>query len=152
MAIWSWTSPLFLSVCPKPLLRRCPVPGPEQGLAPNLRLNSCFKRGYHRHVRISISGDFDFWKTFKFPEIPVVILVLKGKTSSAFSMGIPPDSTIDAYDSMFYPSITKVHIYSSWAWFLQRHDPTSREKETTQPWLKNAASSLVQRAQRKRSS
>ena len=25
-----------MSVCPKPLLRRCPVPGPEQGLAPNL--------------------------------------------------------------------------------------------------------------------
>jgi hypothetical protein len=30
------TSPLFSVLCPKPLLRRCPVPGPEQGLAPNL--------------------------------------------------------------------------------------------------------------------
>jgi hypothetical protein len=30
------TSPLFPSVCPKPLLRRCPLRGPEQGLAPNL--------------------------------------------------------------------------------------------------------------------
>ena len=29
-------SPLFLSVCPKPLLWRCPVPGPEQGLALSL--------------------------------------------------------------------------------------------------------------------
>jgi len=30
------TSLLFSVLCPKPLLRRCPVPGPEQGLAPNL--------------------------------------------------------------------------------------------------------------------
>ena len=29
-------SPLFSAVCPKPLLRRSPGTGPEQGLAPNL--------------------------------------------------------------------------------------------------------------------
>ena len=35
---------MFWVLCPKPLLRRCPVPGPEQGLAPNLHL-----RRFHLH-------------------------------------------------------------------------------------------------------
>ena len=45
-----WTSPLFLWVCPKPLLRRCPLTGPEQGLAPNLGCDMSGNNHVIQHV------------------------------------------------------------------------------------------------------
>ena len=54
------TSLMFTVLCPKPLLRRCPVPGPEQGLAPNLPywdhsrpvkyLSVCCQRSHAAHT------------------------------------------------------------------------------------------------------
>ena len=50
-------SPLFSSVCPKPLLRRCPGTGPEQGACsePNLRAGGSAFDELYKQINVQIN-------------------------------------------------------------------------------------------------